>query len=183
MDTSPYLPRPEPSKRPERTEAPYLEAGRFGLGPDCDNVKHRRSRVITPSEGYLVTVNGLEIARSLPLSTRAPRSARGLLDSLGPLVPGPILDRVRLVVSELVTNAVKHSGLAEGAPIDVRILAGTEKVRIEVMDDGRGFTTGERHRASLRSGWGLHLVEGVSDRWGVQVNDHTYAWAEFDLAS
>jgi hypothetical protein len=28
----------------------------------------------------------------------------------------------------------------------------------------------------------LHLVEGVSDRWGVQGNDHTFAWAEFDLA-
>jgi anti-sigma regulatory factor (Ser/Thr protein kinase) len=133
--------------------------------------------------GYLITMKGLEIARSLPLSTRAPRSARGLLHDLASLVPAPILDRVQLAVSELVTNSVKHSGLAEGAPINVRILADHKKVRIEVADDGRWFNTAQRDRRSLRSGWGLHLVEGVSDRWGVQGNDHTVAWAEFDLAS
>jgi anti-sigma regulatory factor (Ser/Thr protein kinase) len=124
----------------------------------------------------------VEIARALPLSARAPGSARGLLDDLGGELPTSVLDGVRLVASELVTNAVKHSGLAEGAPIEVRIIVDPHRVRLEVCDQGRGFARHEPDREAPPSGWGLHLVRKISDRWGIQGNDHTVAWAEFDLA-
>jgi anti-sigma regulatory factor (Ser/Thr protein kinase) len=124
----------------------------------------------------------VEIARTLSLSTQAPGAARRLLDRLPPVVPTPMLDRIRLVVSELVTNAVKHSGLEKGAPIDVRIAATPRAVRLEVRDQGRGFTPDLPDADASPSGWGLHLVEKIADRWGVLANDHTIAWAEFDLA-
>ena len=97
------------------------------------------------------------------------------------MVPNRMIDGIRVVVSELVTNAVKHSGLAKGAPIDVHIAATPHAVRLEVRDQGRGFTPDLPDPNAPPSGWGLHLVEKISDRWGVLANDHTIAWAEFDL--
>jgi anti-sigma regulatory factor (Ser/Thr protein kinase) len=125
----------------------------------------------------------MEIARSLPLSARAPGSARGLLDDLGAELPMSVLDGVRLVASELVTNAVKHSGLAEGTPIEVRIAVDPHRVRIEVCDQGGGFIRHPPDREMTPSGWGLHLVRKISDRWGIQGNHRTVAWAEFDLTT
>ena len=126
-------------------------------------------------------MNSVEIARTLSLSTQAPGAARHLLDRLPPMVPPTMLERMRVVVSELVTNAVKHSGLEKGAPIDVRIAATAQAVRLEVRDQGRGFTPDLPDPDALASGWGLHLVEKIADRWGVLANGHTVAWAEFDL--
>jgi anti-sigma regulatory factor (Ser/Thr protein kinase) len=127
-------------------------------------------------------VTRMEIARSLPLSARAPQSVRSLFDDLGAGLPTSVLDGARLVASELVTNAVKHSGLAEGTPIQVRIAVDPRRVRIEVCDQGQGFKRRRRDREATPSGWGLHLVRKMSDRWGIQGNHRTVAWAEFDLS-
>jgi anti-sigma regulatory factor (Ser/Thr protein kinase) len=146
-------------------------------------IKHSDRGCSALRNGYLVTVTRMEVARSLPLSARAPRSARGLLDDLGAELPTSVLDGARLVASELVTNAVKHSGLAEGTPIQVRIAVDPRRVRIEVCDQGRGFKRRPPDREAPPSGWGLQLVRKISDRWGIHGNHRTVAWAEFDLSA
>jgi anti-sigma regulatory factor (Ser/Thr protein kinase) len=67
----------------------------------------------------------------------------------------------RLVVSELVTNAVLHAR----TPIEVQVLLGAGTLRIEVTDSGldRPHVWAERDRG----GRGLPIVEAVASGWGV----------------
>ncbi len=71
----------------------------------------------------------------LPLDARAPGAARIVVGRLRGRVPALVLEDALLVVSELVTNGVRHSGASDGA-IVVRVeLTGT-MVRLEVRGPG-----------------------------------------------
>lgn len=86
---------------------------------------------------------------------------------------------VVLLVSELVTNSVRH---ARGRSVGLLVEVDEGKARVEVVDAGSGFTPppapvpGEPRR----SGWGLYLVERFADRWGVSSEGHTRVWFEVD---
>jgi anti-sigma regulatory factor (Ser/Thr protein kinase) len=114
----------------------------------------------------------------LPSTPSAPARARGALDEMeGKLSPERMRD-VRLLVSELVTNAVRHSG-GEA----VRLVAALDgaRLRIEVHDPGRGFELKPPSDDPLRaSGWGLVLVEELADRWGIDHHPRTRVWFEMD---
>jgi anti-sigma regulatory factor (Ser/Thr protein kinase) len=101
----------------------------------------------------------------------------GLERELGP----EMLDNLRLMVSELVTNSIRHAGLPEGTWIGLRVQVGTGRIRVEVTDTGPGFEP-QPVTPSLyqTSGWGLFLVEQLSDRWGVIRGDATRVWFEID---
>jgi hypothetical protein len=85
-----------------------------------------------------------------------------------------------LLVSELVTNSIRHADLPAGAPIVVRAAATNGVVRVEVHDQGNGPA---RRRASgaHEGGFGLHLVELLAARWGVNHQQGTCVW--FELAA
>jgi anti-sigma regulatory factor (Ser/Thr protein kinase) len=70
---------------------------------------------------------------------------------------------VRLLVSELVTNSVRHAGQPAGAPVRISAASVDGVVRIEVHDQGQGRV---RRRAPDRraGGLGLHLVERLAAR-------------------
>ena len=85
---------------------------------------------------------------------------------------------VRLLVSELVTNAVRH---AEGEAVRLVVALKGGTLRIEVHDPGRGFELKPPPDDPLRaSGWGLVLVEELADRWGVDHSPRTRVWFEMD---
>jgi anti-sigma regulatory factor (Ser/Thr protein kinase) len=50
-----------------------------------------------------------------------------------------LLERARIVVTELVTNSVRHARLSPAQRIAVRVWAQRELLRVEVIDDGNGF--------------------------------------------
>lgn len=106
---------------------------------------------------------------------RAPALARAELDAYaGDLLPPDRLADARLLVTELVSNGVLHG---EG---DVRLLvdASRQALRVEVVDEGHGF--GSVRRAPDRDGgWGLGIVETLSDRWGAFAGS-THVWFEID---
>jgi anti-sigma regulatory factor (Ser/Thr protein kinase) len=108
----------------------------------------------------------------------APAQARGALEQIaGRLSPERMRD-VRLLVSELVTNAVRHAG--GGGVRLVVALTGT-LLRIEVHDPGNGFERTPPPDDPLRaSGWGLVLVEELADRWGIDHHPRTRVWFEMD---
>jgi anti-sigma regulatory factor (Ser/Thr protein kinase) len=84
-----------------------------------------------------------------------------------------------LLVTELVTNAVLHAG-APGSPVLLRVSVAPGRLRVEVHDRGPGF---EMHKPKPRGssgGYGLFLVERMSDRWGVNREGDTYVWFELD---
>ena len=114
----------------------------------------------------------------LPSTASAPAQARGALDKIAGRIGPDRLRDVRLLVSELVTNAVRHAE-GEAVRLVVALTAGT--LRIEVHDPGRGFKVKPPPDDPMRaSGWGLVLVEELADRWGVDHNPRTRVWFEMD---
>ena len=88
---------------------------------------------------------------------------------------------VRLLVSELVTNAVRHADLAIGDVIGLVIELVEHKLRVEVHDPGGGFVpTAPAPDPARPSGWGLYLVAELADRWGVDSDERTLVWFELD---
>lgn len=74
---------------------------------------------------------------------------------------------VRLLVSELVTNSVQHAQVAADDSIVLVVSIKDELVRIEVRDEGPGFKAPAAPPPDdADSGWGLFLVEQLSDSWG-----------------
>jgi hypothetical protein len=58
-------------------------------------------------------------------------------------------------------------------------------LRIEVSDDGPGFIAEpvSSKPDQVPGGWGLWLVDQLTDRWGVDCSNSTRVWLEFDLAA
>lgn len=88
-------------------------------------------------------------------------------------------DALLIVVSELVTNAVRHAGLPTEARVTLRATRLGNRVRVEVIDGGRGFDREQvaRVQPSAAGGFGLRIVDQLSDRWGV-VRNRGMVWAE-----
>ena len=114
----------------------------------------------------------------LPSTPSAPARARGALDRMeGRISPERMRD-VRLLVSELVTNAVRHAG---GEAVRLVVALTGKRLRIEVHDPGSGFELKPPPDDPLRaSGWGLVLVDELADRWGIDHHPRTRVWFEMD---
>ena len=84
-------------------------------------------------------------------------------------------------MSELVTNSVRHSGVPAGAELIVSVDLTPGMVRLEVEDPGRGGTIAA-HRPDLETGggFGLNLVQALSERWGIErvAKGGTRVWAQ-----
>ena len=108
--------------------------------------------------------------------------ARHALDQLADLLPPEKLENVRLVVSELVANSVRHGGLSRSDQILLSVMVSGRSVCGRVCDPGPGFEKPSEPRPSTdwSGGWGLPIVERVSDRWGVERNACTCVWFEID---
>lgn len=118
----------------------------------------------------------------LPADVDAVPAARSALDGLASLVSPPSLQDARLMVSELVTNSVRHGELARGQVIELTADITGGVLRIQVRDRGKGFVLKPRTAGSADdAGWGLYLVARLSDRWGVSSDGATSVW--FELAA
>lgn len=107
--------------------------------------------------------------------------ARRALAAVSDHLPPRRLEDARLLVSELVTNAIRHAGLDDGDVIRLVVSTGRRALRVEVCDPGRGFEIGDPEPdPGHPAGWGLYLVRELSDRWGVERNAQTRVWFELD---
>ena len=110
----------------------------------------------------------------------AAREARHELATIAPQLPEPVRKDVTLLVSELVTNAYRHSGQAANDSIGLRVEVTGNTVRIEVADRG-GARTPAIREADDSGGWGLRIVETVADRWGTSRDPSgTVVWFELE---
>ena len=108
----------------------------------------------------------------------APSEARTALRRFHPELPAELMQVVVLLASELVANAVKHAA-AELVAIRYAVLP--EHVRVEVADEGPGFTHGRPKPSPAGiGGGGLHLVDELSSRWGVSDGPGARVWFEVD---
>jgi anti-sigma regulatory factor (Ser/Thr protein kinase) len=111
--------------------------------------------------------------------------ARHAVAGLAPLLDPGVTENAELLVSELVTNSVRHAGLPSEASIEFSVRASPEVLMVEVADAGQGFdhTSPARPRVvagtASASGWGLFLVDRIADRWGAaKVDGETRVWFE-----
>jgi anti-sigma regulatory factor (Ser/Thr protein kinase) len=119
----------------------------------------------------------------LPREPTAPGRARQAVERFADLVGDDRLADLRLLTSELVSNAVKYGG--EGTVL-LHVRQADDRLRVEVVDQGTGFqaqqTADARDRADLElvGGWGLPIVQTLSSAWG-SFEGSTHVWFEFDV--
>jgi two-component sensor histidine kinase len=90
----------------------------------------------------------------------------------------PDLDHTTtLLVTELVSNAIKHAGMRPDDRIVVLATMQTDFVHVEVHDGGPGFDPEVRHTTK---GHGLRLIDTLASRWGVEHGTGTRVWFEVD---
>jgi anti-sigma regulatory factor (Ser/Thr protein kinase) len=108
--------------------------------------------------------------------------ARNALFAVEPQVEDELMADVRLLVSELVTNSVRHSGMVPPDAVALDVAVDSSTIRVEVRDAGSGFEPRKREADRTKpGGWGLYLVDRLADRWGVACNHATRVWFEIDL--
>jgi anti-sigma regulatory factor (Ser/Thr protein kinase) len=113
-------------------------------------------------------------ARSVGVARRAIESLLAAAD-----FDRDIVDAARVLVSELVTNALQHG---QGTPL-LCMHHGTHRVRIEVADDGPTLIALDADDGT--TGYGLRLLEAFATRWGIESTraDGKKVWFELDACS
>jgi anti-sigma regulatory factor (Ser/Thr protein kinase) len=98
-------------------------------------------------------------------------------ETLGSLTDADTLSRTELVVSELVTNSVRHGA---GQPITLHLSADDGGgVDGQVEDHGRGVVAMRERDAGRVGGLGLVVVDQLTSAWGVHA-DTTHVWFRLD---
>ena len=95
-------------------------------------------------------------------------------------LPRTRLADVELLVSELATNSVRHAGCGEADELSMEAEVEADRVRVSMFDPGAGF---DEHTPALPAnggsgGYGLLLLDRLSDRWGVQRDGRFNVWFE-----
>jgi anti-sigma regulatory factor (Ser/Thr protein kinase) len=112
---------------------------------------------------------------SFPVTAAAPRRARtwahGILH-----VDERRRDIVLLLLSELVTNSVRHSGASPHDQVEIGLREHDHTVHVEVRDPGAGMGIA---LGDIPAHSGLQIVDALSARWGVR-HDPTTVW--FDVS-
>lgn len=112
----------------------------------------------------------------ISLTLRAPGRARQWVHDTVELDPATE-EIVLLLVSELVSNSVRHSGRAADDQVDIFLRQEGPAVHVEVMDPGLDAVIAPQPSSDHM---GLRILDSLSDRWGVS-HDPTTVW--FDVGS
>jgi len=115
---------------------------------------------------------------SLTPDSSAPSLAREHVARLGTAVPDETLEDLRLLVSELVTNGVKHAGLSPNERIELNVRSRNHRVEGRIRyPEHRGFASWLS--VAPGPGHGLHVVDEIAKHWSVVITaDWVEAWFE-----
>ena len=104
----------------------------------------------------------------LPPDPTSPRVARAAVTPvLAERLPPDALDRLVLLVSELVTNAVRHAC----TPAELRIWINDQLVLVKVCDGSPAAPQVRLQAPDATSGRGMFLVQRLATRWGIEAKD------------
>ena len=104
------------------------------------------------------------VQRAFPRIADSVPAARHFVVDIVTDIPKEIADRAALMVSELATNAIRHGG----TDFEMRIERTDHELSVEIEDSGEGSPVVRHARPRDASGRGLHIVEALSDAWGVR---------------
>jgi two-component sensor histidine kinase len=115
---------------------------------------------------------------TFPATEKTPRLARRALDGqlayLGPDAEA----RMRLAMSEIVTNAIRHGHLDPDERIVVTVDLRDAQARVAVTQPTRAEATVHPRPREDDGGLGLQLVEQLVDAWGVEAGPPGVVWFE-----
>jgi anti-sigma regulatory factor (Ser/Thr protein kinase) len=111
----------------------------------------------------------------------AAADARRAISKLRADLDPPLMETLRLLVTELITNCVRHTA---SDSLTLRVAVGKSAVLTEVADSGPGFDEECVERsASDDTGWGLFLLHRLASKWGVAHDGpSTRVWFELKRA-
>jgi transcriptional regulator with XRE-family HTH domain/anti-sigma regulatory factor (Ser/Thr protein kinase) len=123
-----------------------------------------------------------ELRKAFPVDDLAPRHARDAVSVVADAIGREALQTAVLLVSELVTNSVRHGPSAEGSTVGLFVGVGRDHLRVEVSD---GSPSGARPKTpSEDGGYGLAIVAELATRWGAgREHGLNVTWFELDLSS
>ena len=113
----------------------------------------------------------------LPAEVTSPREARRHVRSLAVNWPAECAAALQVLVDELVTNVVLH------ARTESTLIAQVDghRARVEVHDRSRSVPRTRHFALDSLTGRGLHLVEALAHRWGVDEHpDGKVVWFELE---
>jgi anti-sigma regulatory factor (Ser/Thr protein kinase) len=119
-----------------------------------------------------------EIDLRLRPDVNSPAEARRSLEALRPSLNDLLVDDAVLLVSEIVSNSVRHASLDKSDAIRVRVRGSDSMLHVDVIDPGPGFDPERVGPSEREGGWGLRLLDRLATRWGVERNDVTKVWFE-----
>jgi anti-sigma regulatory factor (Ser/Thr protein kinase) len=114
----------------------------------------------------------------LPMNPDAPQIARSSLTEWAerePVSPWRV-DKLRLIASEIVTNAVRHSGAPADSPLHLAACRVGGDMLVTVTDAGRGPLPAMRDPNPYSGGYGMHIIGAEARRWGVERAEGTRVW-------
>jgi anti-sigma regulatory factor (Ser/Thr protein kinase) len=112
-----------------------------------------------------------------PVPASAARARQFVEQTLGAWECDDFLDASRLLVSELVTNAVLHAR----TELDLVVRAIRTGIRVEVRDHDPAEPVLRHYEDEAMTGRGLALVAELATRWGVDRHpDGKAVWFELD---
>jgi hypothetical protein len=118
-------------------------------------------------------------AADLPHEPESARRARQELERFRSLLSETRFGDLRLLVSELVAEAIGGFGHSPSHPITMRVECDQAEVRALVREGATSFPTASTPPEPGEPGWSLYLVQTVSDRWGFsRARDSAAVWFE-----
>jgi anti-sigma regulatory factor (Ser/Thr protein kinase) len=142
------------------------------------------------------TTNGAQASRGLrslktqtisfgvPGGVQAPRHARSVMSSHLRHIDRTVASDAELIISELVTNSVRHAGVGSDQLVKVHLILLNEHLRITVTDPGCDLEPRLiADDPDALGGHGLRLVEQLSAAWGVgrDAVGATQVWCDLVL--
>jgi serine/threonine-protein kinase RsbW len=117
--------------------------------------------------------DGADVVHRWPCTNQTVQRARHELSiALDAWDMPQLRDTALLVLSELVTNAVRHASHPADRPIETRFRRlPNDRVRIEVSDADERRPVPREVSEMDEAGRGLALVDAMTERWGVRYQD------------
>jgi anti-sigma regulatory factor (Ser/Thr protein kinase) len=167
-----------------------LRRGVSALKAENAELRAERGRLDDPGcgpRGVAASEPSEWVEARVPLDVCAAAAARDIVEQLlAERVASSVLERLKLVVSELVTNSVRHGDVSAGGHAALRVGVVDGGIWLEVEAPGRDGVVAQRAaNARTGDGFGLRIVQALSERWGSErsTKGGTRVWAQLSATA